>query len=473
LKSGSAERTYERAKKPADAVLPKVDDTPAVVKSPGNWPSFRGAHAAGVADGQAPPTLWDAEKGSNVRWKTAIPGLGHSCPIVWGDRVFLTSAVGSANAEFKAGLYGDYDSAKDDTEHRWQVLCLDKKTGKVIWDQTACRGLPKTRRHLKSSQANPTPATDGKHLVAFFGSEGLYCYDLDGKLLWKNDLGVLSSAWFFDADYQWGFGSSPVIFRDLVFVQCDVGKGSFLAAFRVADGKEAWRTPREEIPSWGTPTVVEGPTRTEIVTNATKFARGYDPLTGKELWRLGRHSEVTTPTPIYGQGLIFITSGYRPVQPIYAVKPGANGDISLAKDQTSSDAVAWSLSKGGPYMPTPIVYGDYLYICANAGMVTCYEARTGKQVYKERLGGTGGYTASPVAADGKLYFTSEESGVRVVKAGPQFELLAVNPMGEVCMATPAIADGMLFVRTQHHLYGIGRTDAANAVPRSAETRPQP
>jgi outer membrane protein assembly factor BamB len=174
------------------------------------------------------------------------------------------------------------------------------------------------------------------------------------------------------------------------------------------------------------------------------------------LWRLGRHAEITVPTPIYSQGLIFVTSGYAPVQPIYAIRPGAKGDITLKKGKTFNDSIAWSTEKGGPYMPTPVVYGDYLYICSNAGMVTCFEARTGKQVYKERLGGRGGYTASPVAADGKLYFFSEEDGARVVAAGPKFRLLSVNPLGDPCMATPAISDGMLFIRTQHYVLGIGR-----------------
>src|SRR5262249_25716255 len=222
------------------------------------------------------------------------------------------------------------------------------------------------------------------------------------------------------------------------------------------DGKEVWRKARDEAPSWGTPTVVEGPGRAELVTNATRYARGYDPRTGEELWRLGRHAEITVPTPVYGQGLGLITSGSRPVQPIYAVRPGASGDISLADGKTASDAVAWSVAKGGPYMPTPLVHGEHLYTCSNAGLVACYEARTGKEVYRERLGGAAGYTASPVAADGRIYFAGEDGAVRVVRAGPKFELLAVNPLGDPCLATPAISDGMIFVRTQHYLFGLGR-----------------
>jgi outer membrane protein assembly factor BamB len=463
LKRDGKETDFTRAEEAEPAAAAAARDPEGAVARSLDWPSFRGPGASGVADGQFPPTVWDAGKGVNLRWKTAIPGLAHSCPVVWGDRVFVTTAVsGDPKAEFRPGNYGDVDSVNDRTEHSWRVYCLDKATGRVLWEREARRGVPAVKRHLKGSQANPTPATDGTHLVVSFGPEGLYCYDFDGNLAWKGDLGALSSGWFYDRDYEWGFGSSPVLYRGKVIVQCDVGKGSFLAAYDLRDGHEVWRTPREEIPSWGTPAMVEGPGRAEVVTNATKFARGYDPETGKELWRLGRHAEITVPTPVFGQGLIFITSGYRPVQPIYAVRPGASGDISLKEGQTSNESVAWSTTKGGPYMPTPLVYGEHLYTCANNGLLTCYETKTGKQVYRERLGGAGTYTASPVAADGRLYFTSEEQGVRVVKAGPKFERLAANPVGEVCMATPAISDGMIFVRGQHHLFAFGNPRLSKA-----------
>jgi outer membrane protein assembly factor BamB len=457
LRQGRIETAYSRieAKKPQ-----AIDPVGRVVRS-ANWPQFRGPSASGVADGQLPPTGWDADEGTNLRWKTAIPGLGHACPIIWENRVFVATAVsGDAKATLRPGNYGDVDSVKDSTEHSWLVFCLDKWSGRILWERTASKGVPKVKRHLKSTHANPTPVTDGQHLVAMFGSEGMYCYDMDGNLLWKSDLGVLSSGWFYDGDYEWGFGSSPILYGDKVIVQCDIGKNSFLAAFSLRDGKPIWRTPREEIPSWGTPTIVEAAGRVELVTNATKFARGYEPETGKELWRLGRHSEITVPTPIFGQGLIFVASGYRPVQPIYAIKPGAAGDISLKDGKTESDHIAWSTTRNGPYMPTPILYGDYLYACSNSGIVTCFEAKSGKQIYKERLGGSATYTASPVAADGRLYFTSEENGVTVVKAGPKFEKLSVNPVGEVCMATPAISEGMIFVRGQNHLFAFGRPNLA-------------
>jgi outer membrane protein assembly factor BamB len=438
---------------PKEPVVPKdVAGGKAVV--PANWPQFRGVDSTGVADGQNPPLTWDIKEGTNVRWKTPIPGLGHSCPVIWGDRVFLTTAVGG-NTDLKTGNYGDPGSVKDDSKLTFDVICLDRLTGKILWAKTAFEGVPKIKRHLKGSHANCSVATDGKRLVACFGSEGLYCYDFAGKLLWKRDLGTLDSSFALEQQYEWGFAASPVLFEDRVILQCDLSKDSFIAAYSLADGSQLWSTPRDEIPSWSSPTVWRNAKRVEIVTNASQYARGYDPATGKELWRLDKKSEATVPTPVLTPELAFVVSGNRPIQPIFAIKPGASGDISLKAGELGNASVAWGKLRGGPYMPTPIAYGKYLYTIGNAGMVTCYEATTGKEVYKERVGGTS-YTASPVASDGRLYFTSEQGEVRVVKAGPEFELLAVNKMGDVCMATPAICDGALFVRTKDALIAVGR-----------------
>ena len=426
-----------------------------------NWPQFRGPGATGVVEGRAAAATWNAEKSLNTRWKTEIPGLGHSSPVVWGNKVFITTAVtSSAKDETRYGLYGDVAPVKDDPKHVWKVYALDKETGKILWEQIAYEGLPKVKRHPKSTHSDSTPVTDGKYLVVLFGSHGLYAYDLNGKLKWKQDLGILDSGWFYDADYQWEHGSSPVIYRDLVIIQADVQKDSFIAAYYLKTGKLAWKTPREEISSWGTPTIYEGKTRAELIANGSRAIRGYDPATGKELWRLTPNSEVTTPTPFVANDLIYVTSGYAPIQPIYAIKPGAVGDISLKDGKESNESIAWSKQRGGPYMPTPVVYGDLLYTCSNQGVLTAYNAKTGERIYQERLGGKGGaFTASPVASDGKLYLSSEDGDVFVVKTGPKYELLATNPVGEVMMATPAISDGLVIVRGLKHVFAFGEPAA--------------
>ena len=429
-----------------------------------HWPSFRGPQASGVADGAATPVAWNATTGQNVLWKAPIDGLAVSSPIVWGDRVFVSTAVSSdPTATFRHGLYGDVEPSKDVSKHVWRLIALDKRTGKVLWDRAAHEGVPQTKRHPKSSQASPTPATDGTHVVVSFGSEGLYAYDIDGKPLWTQSLGVLNAGWFYDPDYEWGVASSPIIWNGLVIVQSDIQKRSFVAAFDVKTGKLVWRTERDEIPSWATPTIYQDATHAELVTQGTNFIRGYDPKTGKELWRLSGNSEVTVPTPIVSKDLIVVTNGYRGVQPIFAIKPGATGDITLKNDQTTSDAIAWSTKRGGPYIPTPVIYGDYLYVCLNNGTLAAYALKTGERAYQERLGGKGGsFSASPVAADGKIYLASEDGDVFVVKAGATYELLSTNPIGEVLMATPAISDGLLIVRGLKHVYAIGAPKPASS-----------
>jgi outer membrane protein assembly factor BamB len=426
-----------------------------------HWPAFRGANATGVADGKSLPVKWDVPTGENVVWKTPLEGVAVSSPIVWGDRVFVSTAVSSDPKQgIRTGLYGDVEPVADDSKHTWRLLSLDKRTGKVLWDRVAHEGVPRTKRHPKSSQASPTPVTDGEHVVVSFGSEGLYAYDFSGQQLWKQDLGVLNAGWFFDPDYEWGVGSSPIIYKNLVIVQCDIQKNSFIAAFDVATGKQVWRTERDEIPSWATPTVIDANGKPELVTQATNFTRGYDPLTGKELWRLSGNSEVTIPTPIVGPGFAIVTNGYRGVQPIIAIKPGASGDITLKGDETNSAHIAWSTKRGGPYIPTPVIYQNQLYVVQTNGVLATYDVVTGKQIYQERLGGTGGaFSASPVAGDGKVYFSSEDGDIFVVKAGPKYELLGKNSIGEVVMATPALSDGLLIIRGLKHVHAVGRLGA--------------
>jgi outer membrane protein assembly factor BamB len=423
-----------------------------------NWASFRGPHASGVAEGQNLPERWDAAKNVGVRWKTAIPGLAHSSPVVWGDRVYVTTAVSSrGNDTFRHGLYGDGDASDDRSPQKWKIYALDKRTGRVVWERTAHEGVPRERRHVKATYANATPAADGRYVVAFFGSQGLYAFDPKGRLAWKKDLGVLNAGAYNDAGYEWGTASSPVIYKDLVIVQCDTQTESFLLAADIKTGKTVWKTPRQELPSWGTPTIYEGRGRAEIVTNASNFIRGYDPLTGKELWRLGGSSKITAPTPVYAGDLIVVASGRRPEAPIFVVRAGATGDITLAADQTANRHVAWSKQQRGSYMPTPLIYGEHLYVLSNQGVLDCYDLKTGAEIYRQRLPHKGGgFSASPVAADGRLYLSSEDGEIFVVRAGARYEVLAANPMGELLMATPAISSGMMFVRTQHHVYAVGR-----------------
>lgn len=420
-----------------------------------HWPSFRGEYAGGIAEGYVTPTTWDVSAGTHIKWKTAIPGLGHSSPVVWGDRVFVTTAVrGGDQAALKVGLYGDITPLDDTAQHSWQLFSIDKNTGEILWERTAHRGVPRIKRHPKSTHANPTPVTDGTHVVAFFGSEGLYCYDFEGKLLWEKDLGTLESAFFQAPDAQWGFASSPIIHDGIVFVQVDVLENSFLAAFRIEDGEEVWRTARDDVPTWSTPTVYEQNGHRQIVVNGYRHIGGYALESGEELWRLRGGGDIPVPTPVAGGGLIFITNAHGGGAPVYAIRGDAQGDISLSVGQTSSRYIAWSYGSGGNYMQTPLVYRNHLYTCNDQGVLTVYEAKTGRRLERKRLGTGGGFSASPVAADGKLYFTSEEGDVFVVEARPDFAVLATNTLGEISMATPAISEGVLFFRTREHLIAV-------------------
>jgi len=420
------------------------------------WPAFRGANAAGAADGQGAVTMWDVTTGRNIRWKTPIPGLATSSPIVWGNRVFVASAASADDTSFRTGLYGDVAPVENLSLHSWRLHAVDLHTGAELWSREVFAGAPRTKRHTKSSQANATPATDGRHVVAVFGAVGLIvCYDTEGTLLWKKDIGTLDSGWFLDPTYQWGHGSSPVIYRSSVIVQADQAKGSFLAAFNLADGRELWRTPRiDEVSTWGTPTILSGSRGDELVTNGTRI-RGYDPATGALLWTLAPNSEIAIGSPVTRGDLVYVTGGYPPVRPVYAVRAGARGDISLPTGRSSSDAVAWSHDRDGTYISTPIVYRDQLYTLNNNGILTAYAADTGERLFRARVGGGGAFSASPVAADGRLYMANEDGDVIVAQAGREYVEVAKNPMGEVIMATPAISDGVIVIRTLGHLWGIG------------------
>ena len=424
-----------------------------------NWPSFRGPNASGVAEGTNPPTTWDLEKTQNVLWKTNIPGLSHSSPIIWGNQIFLITAVSSdENASFKAKDRG-IDLANDDARHTWMIFALDKRNGRVLWTDKPYEGVPRAKRHVKATQANSTPVTDGRYVVALFGSEGLAGYDTNGKLLWKQDLGVLNPGLWDDKESSWGHASSPIIYRDLVIVQADGHKQSFIAAFNLKDGKQAWRVERNEITSWTTPSIYQGKDRTELIANGGRYIRGYDPLTGKELWRFSDNdTQVKMQAPLIANDLIYITGGYPAGRAMYVFRPGAVGDISLKAGEDTNAFLAWRSSKGSPYTPTPIVYGDQFYVLADNGVLSSYDAKTGEVIYQQRLPTS--FSASPVAADGKLYLASEDGDVFVVKAGRQYELLSKNAMGQPLMATPALTQGMLIVRGDKAIYAIGERKSA-------------
>ena len=432
---------------------------PAAAAGSGHWPQFRGVEAAGIAaDKQHLPDQWNPATGQNVLWRTPIPGLAHSSPIVWGDTVFVTSAIsGRKDATFKPGLYGDGDASDDRSEHRWMLYAVDKKTGRIRWERAAAQGAPKNKRHIKSTYASSSPATDGRIVVAWFGSQGVYAYDFNGGLRWSVDLGRVDMGAYDIPSYEWGPASSPIIWNGLVIIQCDTQADSFLLALNAETGETVWTTDRRELPSWGTPTIVTTPAGPELITNASNFVRGYDPKTGRELWQLGGSSKITAPTPIFANGLHIIASGRAPERPVFAVKPGARGDLTPPKGETTGPHLAWSKTGRGSYMPTPLAYRGILYVLANNGVFDAYDITTGKEIYRQRLPLVGsGFSASPVAADGRIYLSNEDGEVLVVDAGETFRHVATNSMGEMLMATPAISEGVMYVRGASTLFAIGR-----------------
>lgn len=418
-----------------------------------DWPQFRGKAASGIGTGST-PAEWNGESGKNVLWKTAIPGLGYSSPVIWGDRIFLTSSVAASGsaAEVKLGLYGAIQPVKDEGAQSFNVYCIDRKSGKVLWTRTAASGDPKVKRHPKSSHANPTPVTDGKNLIVFFGSEGLYNYDLNGKLLWKKDLGILDSGFFVAPTAQWGFASSPVLHEGMVIIQADVQKDSFLAAFDVRNGKELWRTPRADVPTWGTPAIAPAAGGgTQVVVNGWKHIGGYDVKTGKELWKMKGAGDIPVPTPVIDNGLIVVTNAHGPGRPIYAIRTTATGDITGSKEH-----IAWTQDRIGNYMQTPLLHQGNGYFCFDNGVLSVFQLSTGERIYQERLGGgKSGFSSSPVAAGDKLYITNEEGHTYVIRLGKDYQLIGENDLGQAVMATPAISNGVLYIRGAQHLFAIG------------------
>jgi outer membrane protein assembly factor BamB len=420
--------------------------------SSSNWPQWRGPDSQGVSNDKNLPTEWSETK--NVLWKTPLPGRGFSQPIIWDKRVFLTTDVegGSAPATHKPPMHmaggkefnhPEWDGI--DKLHTFKVLCLDRDTGKVVWEKTAYEGTVYDYRHKRGNYAAPTPVTDGKLVWAYFGSEGLYCYDFDGKLAWKKSLGKIGTVGM-------GVGTSPLLYENLLVLLCDQefdGKDSFITALDKNTGKEVWRVPRQIGVSWATPVIVKTGQRDELITSGNEFLISYDPPTGKELWRAAGLKSHAIATPVVGHGLVILSSGY-PSKVIVAVRPGGSGTI----DET--DKIAWRYNKGTAYVPSPIIYGDYLYLMSDAGILSCLNVKTGEVVYE------GGrvpvpakfYGASPIAFDGKILLTSDDGDTFVIKAGPKHEVLGTTSIGEPVRTSIAVADGKLFIRGDKHLFCI-------------------
>ncbi|MEP7307851.1 MAG: PQQ-binding-like beta-propeller repeat protein [Acidobacteriota bacterium] len=414
-----------------------------------DWPRFRGPSAGVAADDPALPDAWSPT--DNVVWKADIPGLGWSSPVVWGDHVFLTSVVNTAQQEPpKPGFYlGDWPASS--APHQWTVYDIDFRTGKIRWQRVVSSAPPGRAKHLKNSYASETPVTDGERVYFYFGNAGLFVFDLDGKPVWSKPIGPLKTR------NNWGTGASPVVHGDRVYVLNDNDDQSFLAAYDKRTGADIWRVNRVEGTNWSTPFVWENERRTEIVTSGSDRVRSYD-LSGKLLWEFSGMSTISIPTPFDRNGLLYLASGYiaDALRPAYAIRPGASGDISLKPDQTANDFIVWSARTGAPYNPSPLVYGDYYYTLFDRGFMTSQDARTGKEVYgRQRItADASGFTASPWGYNGKIFAMSEDGDTYVIRAGTAFEVIGKNSLNEMTLATPAVAHGSLLVRTASRLYRI-------------------
>lgn len=424
-----------------------------------NWPQFRGPNGAGLSENPLLADSWNS--GKNVAWKIVIPGFAWSSPVVWDHRLFVTNAVtgnvkkpkqklpnGEVAKGSSGGMYFGVRKPPEDV-YQWEVICLDARTGKVIWKQLAAERKPPIPTHPTNTYATETPVTDGKRLYAYFGMLGLYCFDMDGKPLWKKELGVFPMAAGF------GTGSSPILVGDLLIVQCDNDAKSFLVALDSATGNERWRIERTGKSSWSTPIVWKSRVRTELVACGGGRVSGHDPATGKEFWHVDGTSGGFAASPVADDQFVYFgNSGPTSIGPLYALKAGASGDLTLAKGQTSNEGIAWYRTRSGPGLASPILLDGLLYV-PTQGILTCFDGATGAQVYRERIQGAKQFTASPWVAKGLLYFLDEDGQTFVIKPGRKMELVAKHQLDdEMYWSSPAIADGSLFIRGSEHLYCI-------------------
>jgi len=421
--------------------------------APANWPQFRGEHAGVIADDASLPETWTTTE--HVRWRADVPGLGWSSPVVWGGHVFVTSVVAAGqDSAPKPGFYAPGAVLTTSTAvHRWMVHDVDFRTGAVRWSRELHQSVPAGPKHLKNSYASETPVTDGERVYVYLGGLGLFALDMSGKPVWSVRFGP------FTTRNGWGSAASPVLHRGRVYVVNDNDEQSFIAAFDARTGREIWRVKRDEGTNWSTPFVWEHVGRTEIVTAGTDRVRSYD-LDGRELWTLTGMSTITIPTPFAADGLLYISSGYvgDPLRPTYAIRPGASGDITPAKGESASPFVVWSIANIAPYNPTPIVYQGYLYTLLDRGFFTCHDAKSGKEIYgRQRIAmDASGFTASPWAYNGKIFVMSEDGDTYVIQAGRDFKVLGKNSLGEMALATPAIVQDSVVIRTHARLYRIAR-----------------
>ncbi|MBX3744565.1 MAG: PQQ-binding-like beta-propeller repeat protein [Verrucomicrobiae bacterium] len=443
---------------------------PAPALDPGTalWPQFRGPDGAGVSADPRVPDTWSATE--NVAWKTDLPGRSWSSPIVWGPRVFVTTVVNSGESEEpRKGLYFGGDRPEPPgSEHEWKVLCLDLETGAIAWERTVHRGLPPTPIHLKSSYGAETPVTDGQRVYALFGGIGLFALTPDGNPAWSRPLEPRRMR------YGWGTASSPVLHGGRLFLVNDNEERAELLAIEAATGRELWRVDRDEKSNWATPFLWRNDRRTELVTPGSGAVRSYD-LEGRLLWSFSGMSGIAIPTPVAGSGLLFVSSGYvgDALRPLYAVRPGAQGDITLTPDETRNAFIAWSNPVGGPYNPSPLHYDGRVHVLYDRGLVSAFEAATGRLLYdRERLPRGFAFTSSPWAANGRVFFLNEDGVCYVLRAGDSFELLHTNTLADddMCMATPALAGDRLLIRTSARLYCL-RTARPEA-GRGSTTNPQ-
>ncbi len=458
------------------------------LESDENWPSFRGADALSVAeDDPRLPLSWSATE--NVTWKTPVDGLGWSSPVIWGDRIFLTTVVSEGESqEPRMGLYFPFGSPepgapelgfpepkegelmeREKDVHRWLVYAVDFESGDVVWTSEVNTEAPRFDRHLKNTYASSTPVTDGDRVYAYFGNVGVFALDMEGGLVWEQRFNPVATR------YGWGPAASPVLHDDTLFIVNDNDEQSFVVALDAETGEERWRVDRDEGTNWSTPFVWQHEQRTELVTAGSDQVRSYD-LQGEELWSFRGLNSISVPQPFSAHGLLYVTSGYvgDAVRPVYAIRPGASGDITLREGQQSNDHIVWYAETAGPYNPTPLVYGDFYFTLLDQGFFTVHDAKTGRELYfteqqivnqevRRRIArGSGGFSASPWAYNDTVFVLSEDGDTYVIDTANDFDVVGTNSLDEVALSSPAIARGSLFIRTRSHLWRLTDESSADA-----------